>query len=560
MRQFATRALTGACFCVLASGCGTTDLPDFDPVSLESGSNTIRLELLGRFTGGFFDLTSTTPPAYDPVSQRLFVVRTDVGLIDVLDLSGTGKPRRFRRIKTLDAGGLPISLDVKKGVLAVALRSLVKTQPGRVAFFTVDGERIGRSVQAGVQPNAIAFDETGRWLLVANAGEANDEYTIDPEGSATLIELDAFDEADCRAGAAGCDLDPDVTQLDFRAFNSQRAALIGAGVRIFGPGASVAEDLEPEALTFSPDSLKAWVVLQRNNAVAVVDVPGATILEVIALGSKDHNLPGMGLDASDVDGAINIRPWPIRSFYQPDNVAAFQVAGQTFLVTVNEGDPRDFDGFSEETRVSALSLDPAAFPNAADLQQDSNLGRLRVTNVEGDIDGDGDFDLIFHLGSRSFATWTQNWALVFDSGDDLEQVGAQAVPAFFNVSDDGITFDSKSDDRGPEPETLTVGSVGARQYVFIAPERIGGVYAYDITDPAAPTFQQYINFRNFAVDPEAVCEKDKPQSPDCAEAGDLGPEGILFIPKDDSPIDAALVVVVHEVSDSTTVYRVDEVP
>ena len=73
------------------------------------------------------------------------------------------------------------------------------------------------------------------------------------------------------------------------------------------------------------------------------------------------------------------------------------------------------------------------------------------------------------------------------------------MPAFFNVSDDGITFDSKSDDRGPEPETLTVGSVGSRQYVFIAPERIGGVYAYDITDPAAPTFQQYIDFRPAAA-------------------------------------------------------------
>ncbi len=553
-------ALAGTCLCLLVSGCGTTDLPDFEPVSLEAGSNTIRLELLGRFSAGFFDLTSTTPPAYDPVSQRLFVVRTEVGLIDVLDLSGSGKPRRFSQIKTLDAGGLPIELDVKNGVLAVALRRLVKTERGRVAFFTVDGERIGRSVDAGAQPNAIAFDETGRTLLVANAGEANDDYTTDPEGSVTLIRLAAYDEADCRAGAAGCRLDPEVTQLDFRAFNAKRDALIAAGVRIFGPNASVAEDFEPEALAFSPDPQRAWVMLQRNNAVAVVDLPGARFLEILPLGAKDHSLPGTGLDASDVDGAINIRPWPIRSFYQPDNFAPFRVGGQTFLVTANEGDPRDFDGFSEEIRVRRLTLDPAAFPNAAELQEDRNLGRLRVTNVEGDSDGDGDVDRIFHLGSRSFTIWTENWVPIFDSGDDLEQVTAQAVPSFFNTTDDATQFDTKSDDRGPEPETLAVGQVGARQYVFIAPERIGGVYAYDITDPAAPTFQQYINFRNFGVDPAAVCEKDKPQSKDCAASGDLGPEGVLFIPKDASPIDAPLIVVVHEVSDSTTVYRVDEVP
>jgi hypothetical protein len=193
------------------------------------------------------------------------------------------------------------------------------------------------------------------------------------------------------------------------------------------------------------------------------------------------------------------------------------------------------------------------------LQQDGNLGRLRVTNADGDADGDGDFDQIFVLGARSFAIWTATGRLVFDSGDDLEQIVAEAVPQCFNCSDSSINFDGQSPDRGPEPETVALGAVGGRKYAFIAPERIGGVYVYDVTNPAAPAFQQYINFRDFSIDPSEVCEENQPLSEECAQAGDLGPEGVLFIPATDSPIGVPLIAVAHELSTSTTLYRIDEV-
>jgi hypothetical protein len=291
----------------------------------------------------------------------------------------------------------------------------------------------------------------------------------------------------------------------------------------------------------------------------VIDIPARQIADIFALGSKDHSVPGNGLDASDVDGEINIRTWPIRSFYSPDIFAAYDVQGQTFLVTPNEGDPRDFGGFSEDVRVRDLTLDPDAFPNAASLQQDRNLGRLRVTNIDGDVDGDGAFDQLFVLGSRSFAIWTGDGALVFDSDDDLEQIIAEVVPACFNCSGASIEFDERSDSRGPEPEALTVGRIDDRDYVFIAPERIGGVYAYDISNPNAPAFQQYINFRDFTVDPSEVCEDKRPVSEECAAAGDLEAEGVLFIAAVDSPIGAPLVVLTHELSASATIYRVDQV-
>jgi hypothetical protein len=477
-------------------------------------------------------------------------------LIDTLDISDPSGPRLVMRKLVLGYGGFPSSIDVQNGILVVALRGVIDTLPGKVLFFDVDGRRIGGSARVGAKPIKLAYTTTGRELVVANQGEANREYTIDPNGSVSIIDL-GLNDADCRGEA--CAIDPEAVLLDFGEFNGRRDELVAKGVRIFGPGASVAQDLEPEAVAIAPDDQTAWVSLQRNNAVVVIDLPRREIHDIFALGTKNHSLPENALDASDQDGAINIRPWPLRSFYQADMLATYDVGGSTFLVTPNEGDPRDFDGFSEDARVRDLRLDPAAFPDAPTLQEGRNLGRLRVTDADGDVDGDGDFDQIFALGSRSFAIWTADGRLVFDSGDDLERIIAEAVPECFNCSDSSINFDGQSADRGPEPETAAVGAVGGRDYAFIAPERIGGVYVYDVTNPAAPAFQQYINFRDFSIDPSEVCEENQPLSEECAQAGDLGPEGVLFIPATDSPIGVPLIAVAHELSTSTTLYRIDEV-
>ncbi len=122
------------------------------------------------------------------------------------------------------------------------------------------------------------------------------------------------------------------------------------------------------------------------------------------------------------------------------------------------------------------------------------------------------------------AVWTTEGAPVFDSGDAFERTTAEAIPAFFNTSDEKNQFDNRSADRGPEPEPLTVGEVAGRWYAFIGFERISGVIAYDITEPAAPRFAFYLNNRNFAVDPEEVCASGEPKSDECAEVGDIETE------------------------------------
>ena len=94
-------------------------------------------------------------------------------------------------------------------------------------------------------------------------------------------------------------------------------------MRIYGPHASVAQDLEPESITVSPDSRTAWVTLERNNAIAIVDLVAERVTDILPLGLKNNALPGKGLDASDIDGRIRIKDWRLRSWYQPDYLAAF---------------------------------------------------------------------------------------------------------------------------------------------------------------------------------------------------------------------------------------------
>ena len=118
-----------------------------------------------------------------------------------------------------------------------------------------------------------------------------------------------------------------------------------------------------------------------------------------------------------------------------------------------------------------------------------------------------------HLARRSFSIWTDQGALVFDSGDAIERMTAAAHPANFNASNTNNTRDDRSDDKGPEPEGVTVGKLFGRNYLFVMLERIGGIAVYDLTNPAAPQFEQYINTRSFAAAPGTVA------------AGDLGPEG-----------------------------------
>ena len=292
-----------------------------------------------------------------------------------------------------------------------------------------------------------------------------------------------------------------------------------------------------EGVSLLPDG--TIVVLNDND----FGLNGAGVSDVTSLGliAFDSNY---GMDASDRDDAINIVSHPTLGSFMPDAIATYKVDGAPYFITVNEGDSRDYDGYSEEERVKDLTLDPIAFPNATELQADDNIGRLKTTSATGDLDGDGDFDRIISYGARSFTIWDQYGNLVYDSGNAIEQITAEWLPDDFNsTNDENDSKDSRSDDKGPEPEALTIAYHGDTIYALVGLERIGGVMIFDITDPTSPAFINYANHRDFAI-----VDATAP------EAGDLGPEYVLYIPGDQSPTGHELVVVSNEVSGTVSLF------
>jgi len=170
---------------------------------------------------------------------------------------------------------------------------------------------------------------------------------------------------------------------------------------------------------------------------------------------------------------------------------------------------------------------------------------LKIIRTEGDIDNDGDYDELHAYGARSITIWNEDGQLVADTGDAIEVATAMYLPDYFNSTNDANdSFDDRSDDKGPEPEGVVIGKVQGRDFAFVGLERIGGVMIFDVSDPAAPRYVTYTNNRNFLVDAEDPA------------AGDLGPEGLVFIKGDDSPIGEPLLVVGNEVSGTTTIYQV----
>jgi 2',3'-cyclic-nucleotide 2'-phosphodiesterase (5'-nucleotidase family) len=472
-------------------------------------------EFVGRYATG---LAGNSAEIATLSGTSMYVTSADAVVVDVVDVSNPAAPTLTKRVDLSPYGASVTSVTASDRYVAASVVADPKTDPGTVVLMDKAG-KILASTAVGALPDALTFTPEGMRIVVANEGEPNSygqSDSVDPEGSVSVITVLPFPRG--RVHLLN-------RRLEFDAFNEgrYRHRHLPDGVRIFGPGATVAQDLEPEYVTISPDGGKAYVTLQENNAIAVIDLfPFAYIERIIALGYKDHGLPGMGLDASDRDsgvgneGAINIQAWDhVSGMYLPDQIAAFKMHGKTFVLSANEGDARDYDGFAEEERagdVADTSVIPAADDNA-------QLGRLTVTTA-APATPTGQAEL-YAFGSRSFSIWDAAGNQVWDSGDLLEQVTARVYPGDFNSDNaENDSFDSRSDNKGPEPEAATVAKIGNRTLGFVGLERQGGVVITDLTDPASPTFLQYLVTRDFIGD--AVGPDSGPESISVLERGPGG--------------------------------------
>ena len=461
--------------------------------------------------------------SYDAANNRLWVIGTDAnqanigkGGIDVLDMSGT-------LVNSIALNNLGVnSVAVKNGQAAVAMTGTSKLVPGAVRFYDTGTYAQQAEVTVGANPDAVTYTPDGSRLLVANEGEPLD-YTgsADPAGSVSIINTSTFASQ----------------TASFTGFDGQEATLKAAGVRLNGPTSNVSQNVEPEYVAVSADGLTAFATLQEANAIAKIDIATATVSEIIAMGLKDHSLAGNGLDVSDRDGAGNnplngnIQNWKVSGMYMPDGIASFTNGGNQFYVTANEGDARtDWPGFNDEVRVGSASIDPVlnaalVAAHGADWKTNNDKLNRMTVSTSGDTDGDGDLDRLEAYGARSFSILDVNGSIVFDSGDQIEQI--------IKASYSSLWDDSRSDNKGPEPESAVVGQFDNKNVLFLGLERSNAIMMWDISNLADIQFIDML-----------------------FTAGDIGPEGLNFF----SNNTGSYLAVANEVSETTTLYKIQGVP
>lgn len=528
----------------------------------------MQLQAVARYVTGSYGAGAAEITAFHAPSKRIFVVNGAANRVEVLDaaavksqalsdpltantlasqpltLPATVTVRNSADQDETVALGFANSISIQGQLLAVAVENKTRSDAGVALIYDLSqgAPLLKQAIRVGAQPDMLTFSSDGKWLLVANEGEPVADYSFDPEGSVSLISVSN--------GVAATQ----AKTVSFNALNADKAALAAKGVKFAGPASTtVAQDLEPEYIALSPDLKKAWVVLQENNAIAVIDLATAKLDKILPLGFKDHSLAKNSLDVSNKDG-INLQTVPgLFGMYQPDTLQSFSWQGGAFYVSANEGDARDWAGFSEQKRVSALKRSAALSarqPYSADV-----LGRLNVTTALGQT-ASGEYDALYAYGARSFSIWDQNGQQVFDSGNDFERIASGVHGDKFNSNHLTVEGDNRSDDKGPEPEALALGQINGRTYAFIGTERMSGIYIYDISNPYAPQFVDY----SFNRDLNTVYNINDDKVPavvtgNVAQAGDLGPESLSFIASANSPTGKPLLLMANEVSGTLTVFE-----
>lgn len=566
MKHKAKRAASLALGLGLALQLGTAASAQGVPTGgYENGTAALNLTQIARYSAGQYNVDGGVMEivAYNQATEWAYAINGQSGKLAAIPLAGltagahveelTGTEIDVKALveaedSTFQYGDMTsVAISPDSTTLAAALQAQGSNDAGRVALFTCEEDgslTLEALVETGAQPDMVTFAGDGV-VLTADEGEPRDGYgenIADPKGSVTVVDVEAQES----------------TVVDFSAFDSQRDQLAEDGI-VLKKGSAPSVDLEPEYIAVSGG--KAYVTLQENNAIAVLDIDSQTFEGVYSAGFEDHSTTAIDLDKKDdaydpqtYESLLGIR--------MPDGIAAFTVEGTTYLVTANEGDAREWG--DEDQGTFYLSEDERDFseegvtsPTGAITAENSGLEGKVVFFKTEDFDGlDPEKDYVF--GGRSFTVFqaTENGLEeVFTSGDDFEALTAQYVPEYFNASNDNAVLDDRSGKKGPEAESVTVGTVDGKTYAFVALERTGGVMAYDVTDPEAITFVNYVNTRDFGTTVEGSEEYEDGELDKWVTGGDVAPEGLLFLDAASSPNGEPLLLAACEVSGTVAVYQ-----
>ena len=547
-----------------------------------TATTTLDLIPIGTYNG-LGGLYASEIVAFDSASKQLFINNGALNRIDIVDIENPATPTLVRSVDMGVYGRGVQSVTVGTGIVAAAVDvAPVVSADGRqtasngvVVLMDTTG-RILKTVGVGTLPDHVSFTPDKKTILVAGEGEpicslentntpatekSDPALVSDAKGTVSLIDVSN--------GATSAT----VTTLDFSAFD--KTALLAENVRVFFPGSTAAQDLEPEYITTNAAGTRAYVTLQEANAIAVVDLVNKTILDVAPLGFKDWSAAGLVYDGSNVDSGTNgalanpisYAGVPLKGMYMPDTIASMQKGGETFLLTANEGDARDYDCFKEEsTFADTAGADSfASFWDTANdtVKANNKLGVQKTTLAfPTKAPVSGTTTNLYTFGGRSFSIWNSSGELVWDSGSQLEEIALRDYPTAFNsdssdsaatpqlmVSGQPARMDRRSTSKGVEPEALAVGTIGAQTFAFVGLERMGGIMVYDVSNPTAPSFVRY---KNAALEGLALT----PANNSTPGSYDVSPEGMVFVPAEQSPNGKPMLIVASELSGTTTMYEV----
>ncbi len=513
-----------------------------------TGQDQLNITHKGRYTSGAdFDKGGTEIVKYNPKNGYAYSVNGDKEALDIIDVKHPGKDGAINLVKRIylqdngiEAGDLTsVTVHPSGDYVAVSAPAVDKTKPGHVVFYGSNGDYIN-NVTVGSLPDMVTFSKDGKYLLVANEGEPSDDYTVNPPGSVSVIDV--------TGGPANVNA------------NNVRTAMFTKehqeGIRALGPNAEDAYlNIEPEYIAVDSQSKYAYVTLQEVSAIAKVDIAKGQIVQVKGLPYKDHSLAQNAMDVSDEDGKSELRRAPVLGLLQPDGIDTYDYNGETYLLIANEGDSQDYEGYSEEKRVKKLKddiqLDARYYQGYTQAElddmvknglfDDEQLGRLKVTTSHAFKDADGKYNALVSYGGRSFSILrASDLEMIYDSGSDIEQRVLDLLPERFNANyeaADDIKVDDRSDDKGPEAENVVVGKVDSHSYAFVGLERVGGIMIYDITNPNEPYFVKYL------YDPDNK---------------DISPEGITFESAEDSPNGKPMLIASFELSGTTSAWELED--
>ena len=513
------------------------------PSALAAQDNTPALEKIAGYSTGYSDQEGGVAEivAYSQDNQKFYLVNGREQKLDIVSLAGLTAGEGAQSLtleQRLDVSQMipgfafgdltSVAVDPVHDRVAVAVQAEDYAAKGAILLLNYDGEYLAH-YPAGVQPDNVTFSPDGRYVLSANEGEPRQGYEngTDPQGSVTIVDLAAET--------------PAPNTVTFEAFDAQREALVAGNV-ILKQGRNPSTDLEPEYIAVDGDSATAYVALQEANSIAVLDLASGQFTGVHSLGFKDHSQPGNELDANKEDKQAKLQNEAFMGVYMPDGIALYEAGGKTFLLTANEGDASEWEEYANITTVVTGTVEEDGETTDVEVEV---LDKTKLDGLPAVEEGTH-----FTLGGRSFSLYEvteDGLTQVFDSGSDFEAITAQAYPDHFNASNKNNKLDSRSDAKGPEPESVTVNLVEGKPYAYVGLERIGGVMVYDLSDPAHPAFVEYVNTRDFSVDfPEAGTDPAQ---------GDVSVEGMCAVPASASPTGQALLLTANEVSGTVAVFQ-----